>query len=719
MNDFNIKEQKLNNTWDNLSLADKSQVIKVAVANGLTSMSDIKDKYNKFAEGGDLSQGTSQDSPTEDTDLLNMPWYEIYPDVTESNSYVSPLGRSGSPVKKDANYKHAIAIYQGLKDRGIPDQAAFELTNQKILEGGWKNYFTGDSKRYKAMDPLLDHIASWMKTSYPDTIKARNFNEFYNGLMNGKNGKYNSRPGYKKELQGTRSGVLRRINDYRKSLNQPPLTILNDTPYVAPRGINSYVVPQETLTPIIESNIAAYGGPVRNKKSKKNFEDWSKKLSDYWGEDISTHDYDYKKYYDDNPKEAYKQLNHILSGGKGHFPDEGKSGIYKKLSHPTYPDLGDNSWSDNDTVFHISDRQLDGDTDKTLNYLGEDLNYNNGGTKVMYQDSYLLPSETVTPNGSYSDLVPNKLHTGYVYEDSPVRAYAEGGNLYAKGGKMNSKRSSPNNNVQRALGYLMGKGVSKTGASAIIGVLQSESNLNPSIRAQMKGDNGEGIAQWTGSRKNVFWNTLEKIEPGAKKKYGSIINVPLHRQLDVVLKERPSITKAIHNAKDVQTATDIMLRGYENGGGTINTMISRGQMDKIYSKWGNGYSTQMKRRLGNAYNLLGVKVDPNSFNFNEDYISPSMMENDVLPERLNIPYPDTMSTIDPTTVYQPPTINPSVFKSKPTVTETPVYDPQQERRDNLQGLNTVMSLLNQGSIAPTMTNNSPQGLLSYINAIYS
>lgn len=660
MNSFGIKEQKLNNTWDNLSLADKSQVIKVAVDNGLTSLSDIRDKYNRFAEGGDLSQSTSnsQDSPIEDSELLSMPWYEVYPDVSESNDYMTPPPGRSTPVRRDANYNHAVAVYQGLLDRGIPEQAAFELTNQKIGEGGWKSYSTGDGKHYNSMDKLLDHIASWMKASYPDTIKARNYNEFYNGLMHGKNGKYNAKPEYKQKLLQTRPGVLRRINDYRKSKNQVPLTLLNGSPYVAPTGVNSLVIPQDTmLTSIIESNIAAYGGNIKRKRTKRSYEDWANKLSTYWGEDISTHDYDYRKYYDDNPKEAYRQLNHILSGGHGHFPDDGKSGTYKKITHPTYPDLGEDSWSDNDN------------------------------------------------------------QTGYVYEDSPVRAYAEGNNLYAKGGKMN-RRGTSNTNVQRALGYLMGKGVSRTGASAIVGVLQSESNLNPSVRAQMKGDNGEGIAQWTGSRKNVFWNTLEKIEPGAKKKYGSITNVPLHRQLDVVLKERPSITKAIHSAKDVQTATDIMLRGYENGGGTINTMISKGQMDKIYNKWGNGYNMQMKKRLGNAYNLLGVKVDPNSFDFlSENYDAPYMQVDDDLPERINIPYPATMSTIDPTTVYQAPTIDPSLFKSKPTVVE-PVYSPQQERKENIQGLNTAMALLGQGSLIPATTNN-PQGLLDYVNAIYS
>lgn len=170
-------------------------------------------------------------------------------------------------------------------------------------------------------------------------------------------------------------------------------------------------------------NSYAEGGPIRS------YKDWSSKLSSYWGRDINgeDEDYDYEKYYNDNPERAYEQLNSILKGGHGHFDDDGASGLYKKPNHATYPDLGEKSWSDNDTIFHLSDRQVSGDTDRILNYLGNDLDYNRGGTKVMYKDGYVLPTITVTPKGSSMELVPNKFHTGWVYSDSPSRAYKHGG----------------------------------------------------------------------------------------------------------------------------------------------------------------------------------------------------------------------------------------------------------------------------------------------------
>lgn len=300
----------------------------------------------------------------------------------------------------------------------------------------------------------------------------------------------------------------------------------------------------------------------------------------------------------------------------------------------------------------------------------------------------------------------------YPTTDSNGNTYTEtwqGNNIYAKGGRLS--------NSQRAMNYLIGKGISKTGASAIVGTLQAESNLNPAIHAQMKGDNGEGIAQWTGSRKKVFWNTLEKIEPGAQKKYGSIVNVPLERQLDVVLTERPDVTRAIHHAKDVSTATDIMLRGYENGGGTVGTMASKGQMDRIYGKWNNGYNNQMKKRLGNAGSLLGIQIDPSSYQLPQDYFNNvASMINTEIPQ---MPLPDTMN-VDPTTLYKAPTIDDTLFVAPKVDRQEIAYSPQQDRLEGLRKYNTIMGMMGESTPFGNLIGNSDEpGILSYINAIYS
>lgn len=98
-------------------------------------------------------------------------------------------------------------------------------------------------------------------------------------------------------------------------------------------------------------------------------------------------------------------------------------------------------------------------TDRVLDYLGLDLHYNRGATKVMYDGAYQLPSVTVTPNGNYTELIPNELGTGWMYKDRAGRfddvdySYVDkylgnkkalGGNLFANGGNKPRYRSSSN-----------------------------------------------------------------------------------------------------------------------------------------------------------------------------------------------------------------------------------------------------------------------------------
>ncbi len=204
-------------------------------------------------------------------------------------------------------------------------------------------------------------------------------------------------------------------------------------------------------------NLFAEGGPL-----KKSYKDFSTRLSKAWGnQDLSQDDYDYQKYYNDDPDRAYRQLESIEKGGEGHFDDGGKSGIYKTPNHATYPDLGPNSWLNNDRIFNMSARQaVPENTDRVLDYLGYDLGYNKGGTKAMYNGAYQLPEVTITPNGNYTELIPNELGTGWMYRDRAgrfddfnydyVNRYernqkALGGNLFADGGKKATRYRSSSN----------------------------------------------------------------------------------------------------------------------------------------------------------------------------------------------------------------------------------------------------------------------------------
>lgn len=166
------------------------------------------------------------------------------------------------------------------------------------------------------------------------------------------------------------------------------------------------------------------------KINNNNYNIWSKQLSQAWGnQDLSKGHYDYRKYYNDQPIVAWLQLNSILAHNwnryilTGHFPDKGASGTYKTKTHPTYPDLGDKSWSRDNKIYYLSkDQYIKPNSgqplDYTMDYLGSDYDYNNGGTKVVYDGANVLPTLYITKTkGSGFNLKPNKNNNGYIYFD--------------------------------------------------------------------------------------------------------------------------------------------------------------------------------------------------------------------------------------------------------------------------------------------------------------
>lgn len=46
--------------WNDLSMAERAKYIQLGVQNGVTSLSDIRNTYNSYAEGGDLEESTDR-----------------------------------------------------------------------------------------------------------------------------------------------------------------------------------------------------------------------------------------------------------------------------------------------------------------------------------------------------------------------------------------------------------------------------------------------------------------------------------------------------------------------------------------------------------------------------------------------------------------------------------------------------------------------------------
>ncbi len=411
----------------------------------------------------------------------------------------------------------------------------------------------------------------------------------------------------------------------------------------------------------------ALGEPI------KSYADFAKKLSIAWGgQDITKDDYDYEKYYNDNPDEAYEQLRLIQMGEAPHFPDDGKSGIYKKPSHPTYPDLGDKSWSENDTVFNISDRQVEGDTDRILNYLGSDLKYNTGSTKVKYNEGIVLPTLTVTPNARWTELVPNKYHTGWVYPDSraadpnakPFEYIVP--NTYAKGGKINKVNPS----AIRALNYFVGKGLSKEQAAGIVGNLMTESSMNTKALNPYSG--AYGIAQWLGSRKTALFN-----------KYGN--NPTLDQQLDFIWHElNSSHSRGLRMLRQSNNPSDAAANAfgyYEFSAGPLQAVRAMNAAGKN-TKWKNPDGTiRLNEGIKNANILLGMNP-----NYNPAFDRPPISST------INLSIPDRPIEIPQYEVNLALLETPRQDNQLGLFDTEPIQEQQEEPRQNTQ-IATLMNIL--------------------------
>ena len=140
---------------------------------------------------------------------------------------------------------------------------------------------------------------------------------------------------------------------------------------------------------------------------------------------------------------------------------------------------------------------------------------------------------------------------------------------------------------------MQNQGLTNEQASALTGVWWAESRLDPSIHEIGKENNpnaGKGIAQWTGKFRQKHAEDIYKQIYGKSK---PIKQMSLDEQLNVAIaefKERGTWQQFI-NAKDIKTATDIVWRGYENGG---NSLASHELMKKTYGK---AYNKQWSDRF--------------------------------------------------------------------------------------------------------------------------
>lgn len=195
--------------------------------------SDIQYNVNKYIKSAGLPKSYNRTashmiflSPNEGASIADQ--FMITPGNPKNIRYTLGYKNGGAiPIGTQEQYNNVVSIYQSLVSRGVPPQAALEIVNQKVAEKGWTGFATGDNKKYFNADDFADHIIDWHGRMYPDSLKAKSFEDYWKGIQITPKYKYNSdNSNYKQELLKTRSGVKKRINFYRQQQGLNPLAYM-------------------------------------------------------------------------------------------------------------------------------------------------------------------------------------------------------------------------------------------------------------------------------------------------------------------------------------------------------------------------------------------------------------------------------------------------------------------------------------------------------------
>lgn len=189
----------LDNTWDSLSMADKAEMIKVAVANGITTLPEIRSAYNEFAKGGYIPSASIKKriSNWEGSSMKTNRSFEA--EAKDFNRVIPEEIRSKlSHQQLDALYSYGYNVGMGnLKERVVPTLTAYTkgkaskedvqrsmwakrdnelrgLTTRRNAErvmfgGNYRTTFTGTGKLgthidpseytyYEDFSPMIDNI---------------------------------------------------------------------------------------------------------------------------------------------------------------------------------------------------------------------------------------------------------------------------------------------------------------------------------------------------------------------------------------------------------------------------------------------------------------------------------------------------------------------------------------------------------------------------------
>ena len=188
--------QLYGNAWDSLSLADKAEMIKVAVANGIMTLPEIRNTYNEFAKGG-YKPSENIKKKISDWEGSSMKTNRSFEDEARDFNRVVPteVRDKLTQQQKDALYSYGYNVGMGnLKERVVPTLTAYTKgkaskedvqrsmwakRDNELRGGNYRTTFTGtgtlgthidpsEYTYYEDLSPMIDNI-NIPQMQFPDS----------------------------------------------------------------------------------------------------------------------------------------------------------------------------------------------------------------------------------------------------------------------------------------------------------------------------------------------------------------------------------------------------------------------------------------------------------------------------------------------------------------------------------------------------------------------
>ena len=635
--------------WDNLSLKDKAEMMKVAVNNGMTSLSDIKEAYNKYAENNEYAEGGPLKQWTLVDETAYKRWRNNLPDnlrETNDNDYdMRAAFKAGmQPEWNDRDKSYHLGSRDPNTGRILKAPHHPTYLEATATDAGLGYYPIIDSngntytKTWKGNEKIQNMINPEVEVPY------RVGNEYADGgnlfFMGGPNRVASSSVPSKR-----RKRPVAEDKNYRKVV-----TLYQG--YID-RGLSP-----ETALELTNQNIRESGwdtwksGDGRHNKSADALMDhvmeWHKRM---YPDTLDVKSFD--DFYNALENGAHR-YNPRYKGYKDELI-ELRNGIKNRVNHYRAKQ------GQQPLAFIETSTLPVEDTTTPINVL----------MPTDTQDNYTASEDNVLPINMYETpgIQSNYINPAELAPLTQENISACGGNLYAKGGNTaTSGNYSPSKRLRNDIATWEG----------------SSMKTNRSFEAEAKDFNA-----------TIPKEIRDKLQPSqldALYSYG--YNVGMGNLKNRVLPVLELYSQGKASNEDVQKAMwaskDSQLRGLTKRRNWEREMFG-GDYRSVYT----GKPT--------SYQIPKAFFD----NINAEIQIPQMQ------------VPD--NDIDPATVYKQPVIDPTLFQKPVVKVETPVYDPNEERRERLNSFNTVMGLMGAenplGGYSGLLSGNS-SGLMSAVQGIY-